>query len=78
MKTAVSALQSQYAAQTRRPAFFFGLILGATVAVLVQSCTPAAANEPETIAETYPADWTANPTAGVVYEPIDESGVSHD
>lgn len=51
------------------------LLLTATaIMAAVSSCTAARVTEPD----TYPADWTANPTAGVVYEPIPESGVSHD
>ena len=41
-------------------------LAAAVVMAAVSSCTAARVTDPE----TYPADWTANPTAGVVYEPI--------
>lgn len=54
------------------------VLAAAVVMAAVSSCTAARVAEPETLAETYPADWTANPTAGVVYEPIPESGANHE
>lgn len=50
------------------------VLAAAVVMAAVSSCTTARVTKPETLVATYPADWTANPTAGVVYEPIPESG----
>lgn len=50
------------------------VLAAAVVMAAVSSCTAAHTPAPE----TYPADWTANPTAGVVYEPIPESGANHE
>lgn len=50
------------------------VLAAAVVMAAVSSCTAAHTPTPE----TYPADWTANPTAGVVYEPIPESGANHE
>lgn len=41
-------------------------------AVSLQSCPDTATAEP------IPADWTENPLAAVVYEPVSESGAGHE
>lgn len=47
------------------------------LAALVCACNApayAVAEQPETL-PPYPADWTANPTAGIVLEPVSEGAV---
>lgn len=44
---------------------------------LIRACNApayAVAEQPETL-PPYPADWTANPTAGIVLEPVSEGAV---
>lgn len=46
-------------------------VAAAVLLLVLYCCTPAPAAEP--------ADWTANPLAGVVYEPMpEESGAGHE
>lgn len=57
--------------------FFAPAALIIVIAATLHTCTPAAATVSDGQADTeqtYPADWTQNPTAAVVYEPTDERG----
>ncbi len=57
--------------QSNLPRRLFSTAAAAVLLLVLYCCTPAPAAEP--------ADWTANPTAGVVYEPLpEESGAGHE
>lgn len=62
-----------------RAAAIAGVFAALAVTLAATSCTPAAAADSGlSDGQTFPADWTENPTAAIVYEPIAESGASHE
>ena len=82
MKTAISApkIETNKTAsrivREERKNFLFGFAVSVAVTLFIHSCAQIATpKQPENLPEQtqqYPADWTENPTAGIVLEPVPE------